>query len=172
MRLGADESPAYDAEAPAAAMEAETDSAREYTAQAEGAYEEAAEAEESDMTLYASDNSEDVLTNGKQAASALRDKKSAANGIKSRELTVLAVPDILTLKDDGTIDLKITDPLDSGLKKDEVINVSIKKDENDEFINEGLDIRSIDGSEDRMFRVMLELTPDGKYTLTSIRLIF
>ncbi len=140
--------------------------------------EEAAPEDNVDLNTYASGNSKMSLTNDAasesfktetQETSSVKDKKSLEVRGTGKEITVFALPDIVSLNDDdGTIDLKITDPLDTDLKKDEIIKVDILKDEKGKYINGGVDINTINGSESRMFKVVLEVSDTGKYTLKSI----
>lgn len=164
----ADEAAVYEAEAPDAAEEAAPMEESE----------EAAPEDNVDLNTYASGNSKMSLTNDAasesfktetQETSSVKDKKSLEVRGTGKEITVFALPDIASLNDDdGTIDLKITDPLDTDLKKDEVIKVDILKDEKGKYINGGVDINTINGSESRMFKVVLEVSDTGKYTLKSI----
>lgn len=155
----ADDAAVYEEEAPAMAEEAAP--AMEY--------EEAAEASEPDLSVYAAGDSDKTVTNDTQAFTSNKEKKDSSNRDVVKEITVYAVPDMKTLNDDeGSLEIKITDPLDSDLKKDEIISVYLSKDKNGKYINDGMDIKTIDGSESRMFKVTLTLSDDGKYTLLSI----
>ncbi|MCR4807660.1 MAG: hypothetical protein K5857_08275 [Lachnospiraceae bacterium] len=173
-----EEAAEYSADDMAAEEAAPAEAAEEYeaaeTADAAEEYEEAAPTTETngasagsyDSSLTA-DMTAETFKSDSQAISSMKEKTQSTRDA-GKEITLYAVPDITSLKDDGSLEIKITDPVDSGLKKNEIIRVNILMDDKGRYINDGLNIKEIDGSESRMYKVTLKMSEAGKYTLTAI----
>ena len=147
----------------------EADEAEEEAYYDEEAAPAEAEASEEDSYTYDIQEAPSLDIENSKTTFAAPQKKEKRHTGNVNEITVLAsVVEIEKVKSDSDreISLKITDPLETGLKKDEVISASMDK----EFDKAGEDagISTLRGGTDTIIKAVLRVEKDGKYTLVRI----